>query len=91
MLQVTNDVANADDAPQWTDKPARNLDEARALNRIATLLLDAEKQKPLTDVQRLIVMQAKIRTDKILKRGEMTAEERTWLTRLAQLMLLSVF
>ena len=91
VLQVTNDVANADDAPQWTDKPARNLDEARALNRIATLLLEADKQKPLTDVQRLIVMQAKNRTDKILKRGDMTAKERTWLTRLAQLMLLSVF
>jgi hypothetical protein len=91
VLRVTNDVANADDAPRWTDKPERNLDEARALNRIATLLLDADKQKPLTDVQRLIVIQTKTSTDRILKRGAMTASERTWLTRLAQLMLLSVF
>lgn len=91
VLKVATHVSNADEAPQWTDEPALNLDEARALNRIAKLLLEAERTHPLTGVQRLIVTQAKLKTDQILQRGAMTASERTWLTRLAKLMLLSVF
>jgi len=91
VLKICTAVANDDETPVWTDEFTPNLDEVRTLNRIATLLLEAEQKRPLTDIQRLIVTQAKHKTQQILERGTMSASERTWLTRLSQLLLLSVF
>jgi hypothetical protein len=90
-LKIVTDVANADEAPEWTDTITPNLDEAHTLNRITKSLLDPELNHPLTGLQRLIVTQARIKTDQIIKRGTITATERTWLTRLAQIMMLSIF
>jgi hypothetical protein len=91
VLKVCQHVGNADAAPVWTNAPETDLDEARTLNRIATLLLAADGEKELSGVQRLLVSRAEIQTRQILERGTMTADERTWLVRMAQLMLLSVF
>jgi hypothetical protein len=90
-LKIVADVANADEAPEWTDTITPNLDEAHTLNRITKTLLDPESNHPLTSLQRLIVTQARIKTDQIIKRGTITGTERTWLTRLAQIMMLSIF
>jgi hypothetical protein len=90
-LKIVTDVADADEAPEWIDTPRPSLNEARTLNRIAKTVLDPESNHPLTSLQRLIVTQARIKTDQIIKRGTITDSERTWLTRLAQLMLLSIF
>ena len=49
------------------------------------------KDRQLGAVQLMTIGQAKNRTDAILARGAMTADERTWLVRLSQFMLLSVF
>lgn len=84
-------AANDDAVPVWTDDLDPDLDEARALNRIATRLLDEARDRELGAVQLMTIGQAKSRTDAILARGEMTADERTWLVRLSQFMLLSVF
>ena len=91
ILNVCRHTADADQAPVWRDDPGLHLDEARALHRIAGLLLEADGGEKLTSLQRLLVSQARNRTGQILERGEMTAAERSALVRLAQLMLLSVF
>jgi hypothetical protein len=91
ILNVCRHTADADEAPVWRDDPGLHLDEARALHRIAGLLLEADGGEKLTSLQRLLVSQARNRTAQILERGEMTAAERSGLVRLAQLMLLSVF
>ncbi len=89
--RITQSVADAAEAPMWTSDVALTLDEPRALERITTLLLETDAAKPLTDVQRYMVSTVRNRTRRILEKGAMTADDRTWLTRMSQLMLLSVF
>ena len=91
ILNVCRRTADADEPPVWRDAPGLHLDEARALHRIAGLLLESDGGEKLTSLQRLLVSQARNRTGRILERGEMTPGERSGLVRLAQLMLLSVF
>lgn len=89
--RITRSVADAADSPVWTDEVPLTLDEPLAMERISTLLLETDADKPLTDVQRYMVSTVRNRTRRILEKGSMTADDRTWLTRMSQLMLLSVF
>jgi hypothetical protein len=91
VLRITNDASNAKSAPVWTDAVEADLDEPKALHRIATLLLEAEGDRPLSSVQRMLVTHAKNKTEQIIERGTMNAGERTWLIRVSQMMLFSVF
>jgi hypothetical protein len=91
VLQVVRQAGDAETAPQWVDQVALDLDEPRALERITRLLLAAEMQRPLTDVQKYLVTTVQHRVQRILERGTMTADDRLWLIRMSQLLLLSVF
>jgi hypothetical protein len=91
VLQLVRHVADADVPPEWTDDVQNGLDEPRALERITTLLLEAEEQRPLSDVQRYMVTTVRNRSQRIIEKGEMTADDRIWLIRMSQLLLLSVF
>ncbi|MBM3969424.1 MAG: M28 family peptidase [Planctomycetes bacterium] len=91
VLKLIETTANADSAPEWTDEVQPNIDEVKAIHRITDLLLEAGEKKPLTDLQRLIVTQAKNKCQQILNRGTFTADDRKWLIRISQLLLLSVF
>jgi Zn-dependent M28 family amino/carboxypeptidase len=84
-------AANDDATPTWTDDIRPNIDEAKTLHRISTRLLAEAETRQLGAVQLLTIGQAKSRTEAILARGEMTTDERAWLVRLSQFMLLSVF
>jgi hypothetical protein len=89
--RITVAAANDDVAPEWTDDLQPNLDEARTMNRIASRLLDEAQDRRLSALQLLTIGQAKSRTEGILARGSMTPDERNWLVRLSQVMLISVF
>ena len=91
VLRVCRRVANAKTIPRWTDTTAPDLDEARALNRIATLLLAARGAHKLTAVQQIVVTSARDQTRQIIDRGRMTAGERSWLIGFSQFMLLAIF
>ena len=91
VLKLTRHVADAEQAPVWTAAAQGDLDEPRALHRITTLLLESEKQRPLTGTQRFLVTNVRNRTQQILKADKMSADDRTWLIRMSQLLLLSVF
>jgi hypothetical protein len=94
---VCRSVADADAVPLWTDKPSHDLDEVRTLRRITELLLKSDDEardegKPrLSQVQRFTVSNVHSRATQIIERGEVKAEERPWLIRSAQLLLLTVF
>lgn len=97
VLQVCRDIDKADATPAWTDTPQQDLDEVHALRRITGLLLELDdtarklgKQR-LTDVQRFLVSNVHVKSGQILERGELAAEERTWLIRSSQVLLLTVF
>lgn len=90
VLEVARAVADADAAPEWSDEVQPDLDEARAVHRITTLLLE-QTDRPLTEVQSLLVSHVRSKSGQILEKGEMSAADRKWLARYAQLLLLSVF
>lgn len=92
ILKLVQDIADTDDPPVWSKAVVGDLDEPRALERITTLLLEAENaERPLTDVQRYLVSTVRNKTRRILEQGTMSADERVWLVRMSQLLLLSVF
>ena len=91
VLKICQEVADADQTPEWTDDLKMDLDEPKAINRITTLLLKIEDDQKFNDLQRFIVSQAQTKTRQIIERGQMTPDERKWLVRMSQLMLLSVF
>ncbi|MEO1995194.1 MAG: hypothetical protein ABGZ17_07960, partial [Planctomycetaceae bacterium] len=88
--RIVTHVANAEQRPCWIDEVQPSLEEARAVHRITTLLSQREHIK-LTPAQQLLISFIKTQTQQIIDRGKMTPSERTWLTRMSQLLLLSVF
>lgn len=91
VLEVVRQAGQAEESPSWIDEVALDLEEPRALQRITTLLLEAEAHRPLTDIQRYLITTVRQRTERILERGQMTPEDRVWLIRMSQILLLSVF
>jgi hypothetical protein len=91
VLKVIETSANAETAPAWIEQVEPDIDEVQAVHRITDLLLQAGEKKPLTDLQRLVVTQAHHKCQHILDRGTFTADDRKWLIRISQLLLLSVF
>jgi hypothetical protein len=97
VFEVCRQVADAEAAPAWTDQPIRDLDEIRTLHRITELLLSTDdaaraRGKPkLNDLQRFAVSNIHSRTVQIIERGDVRSDERPWLVRSAQLLLLTVF
>lgn len=90
---ITRMAANSETLPTWTSKPPLDLDEATGLKRITEMMLDAAKKDEykLSDLQRMLVTHVNSRSTLILERGRMTQADRTWLSRTAKLLLLSVF
>ena len=91
VLKVVEGAANSETAPEWIDVVPPDLDEVKAVHRITDSLLQAGEKKPLSDLQRLIVSQAHNKCQQILDRGTFNANDRKWLIRISQLLLLSVF
>ena len=97
ILSIGRQVADSESPPVWTDKPVYSLDEVRTLHRITEELLATDdaaraKGKPrLSDLQRFTVSNVKTRAAQLLARGEVRPDERPWLIRSAQLLLLTVF
>jgi hypothetical protein len=97
IASVCRKVADADTAPTWTDEPAHELDEVRTLHRITELLLKTDDDATaagtprLTQVQRFTVANVHAKAAQIIARGDMKPDERPWLIRSAQLLLLTVF
>ncbi|WP_165700545.1 M28 family metallopeptidase [Alienimonas californiensis] len=97
ILAITVTTANDAEAPVWEANPSPDLDEARAVNRITGLLLEraASPENPtgrrFGTMQKVTLAQTKSVTEGVLERGVMTEKERSWLVRLSQVLLLSVF
>lgn len=91
ILKLTQHVGDSATAPTWSEPDEKNLDEPRMLHRITTLLLEADQEKPLTKTQKFLVTNVQNRSRQILEANKMSADDRTWLVRMSQLLLLSVF
>lgn len=87
---VTVATANHETRPEWTDHVVPAVDEAKAVFLITRSLLDRNDEQ-LSSAQRFLISFINVRTKQIVERGSMTPDERGWLTRMSQVLLLSVF
>ena len=91
VLAVLVEVVEGRADPTWTDAVKSGLDEPRALYRITSLLLEEERQKGLTDLQKLLISTTRNKCRQILNAGKITPDDRKWLVRASGLLLFSVF
>ncbi|GIS58287.1 MAG: hypothetical protein CM1200mP2_05120 [Planctomycetaceae bacterium] len=91
VLAVLVEVVEGRADPAWTDAVQSGLDEPRALHRITSLLLEEERQKGLTDLQKLLISTTRNKCRQILDAGKITPSDRKWLVRASGLLLFSVF
>ena len=93
MAQMIVQVANHDEAPAWNPKPAPDLEEARTMERVTQVMLteEAAGHRKFSATVRFIAGQTLAKTRYMRERGLLTADERVWLRRSAQFLLLSAF
>lgn len=93
IYRTTLNIANSDQTIDWVRSPELTLKEPQTLKRITELMMQAEKLKKykLSDFQSMIVSHVHSRSKLILERGKMTKSDRAWLTKMAQVLLFSVF
>ena len=93
MLRVARDLSNQPEAITWTAKPTPDIEEAKAVNRLTTKILDAGENGhlELTDLQRFFLSQVHLKTSFMVRRNRFSAEERKWLIRSTKILMLSIF
>ena len=93
MAQLIVQVANSDEAPAWNAKPEPDLEEARTMERVTQVMLaeEAAGRRELSATVRFVAGQTLAKTRYMRERGMLTADERVWLRRSAQFLLLSAF
>lgn len=85
-------LAQDDDAPVWDDKePKNDLEEIRTILVLVRRVLARPEIIPLTAKKREMVGGVEGRLDKIVKSGEVTSDDRSWLLWSARLLLATVF
>lgn len=91
ILQVSRTVADTSQPPVWVEADQLGLEEPKALLKITNLLLELDKQKPLTTTQRFLVTNVRVKARKVLEANKMTEDDRAWLVRMSQALLAAVF
>ena len=93
VIGISEEVANADARLMWTDEPPSDLSDAETLLRVCSVVqseVEAGRMK-LGVVEKVLVNQTIDRTESIIDRGSMSQDDRVWLVRAAQGMLLTLF
>jgi hypothetical protein len=92
ISDLTARLVNDDEAPKWDEKGLPpDLDEARTVLTLVQRVLSKPELYPLTKSQRELVGGVEERLGSIMKRGQVTGDERNWLVWMARLLLTTVF
>jgi len=93
MAQLIVQVANSPAAPTWNSSPQPDLEEARTMERVTEVMLaeEAAGHRKFSSTIRFVANQTLAKTRYMRERGVLSAEERVWLRRSAQFLLLSAF
>ncbi|WP_437225266.1 M28 family peptidase [Planctomicrobium sp. SH661] len=86
-------LGNTSDELKWEAPEYQKLEEAKAVLRVTEQLIDAENDGriKLSATQRFFVTQVKSKTGYMVRKQKVSDDERKWVARTAQLLLLSVF
>src|SRR5262249_36128325 len=90
IADLTWRLANDAEVPVWKEGGPPDLDEVRTVRTLLTRVLENPKSFPLTERQRALVAGAERRLADILRRGQLSRVERTWLVVTARLLLAAV-
>lgn len=93
MASLVVKVADSPLCPTWNTSPQPDLEEARTMERVTEVMLaeEAAGHRKLSSTVRFVASQTLSKTRYMRERGVLTAEERVWLRRSAQFLLLSAF
>lgn len=93
ISRMTQKVADAESIPDWTETPQHDVDDAETLLRILGIVLKADEQGQLKLLgpQRFLLSNVQTKVSEIVTRGHIRPEERPWIVRSAQFLLLTVF
>jgi hypothetical protein len=91
ISDLTWRVANDQQAPNWEEKGIADLEEVRTIWVVVKRVLTNPQAFPLTAKQRDVVSEVEGRLAEILKRGKVTASERTWLVWTGRLLMATIF
>jgi Zn-dependent M28 family amino/carboxypeptidase len=92
ISDLTWRLATTDETPAWDPSPPRlDIEEVRTVLALVTRALEQPRRCVLTGEQRDMIRGVRDRLAGILKRGQVTVAERTWLVWTARQLLLTVF
>jgi hypothetical protein len=93
ILDLVTQLGNSQSAIRWEPPEYQKIEEARAIYRVADQLLASEAagKIALTSVQRFFVSQVHSKTAFMIREQRVSDEERKWITRTAQMMLITIF
>lgn len=93
IARLVVQIANSPEAPTWNSSPEPDLEEARTMERVTEVMLaeEAAGHRKLSTTVRFVAGQTLAKTRYMRERGVLTADERVWLRRSAQFLLLSAF
>lgn len=91
MGELVMRLANTPQVPGWTDTPETGMEEVDLVLRVTGELVKPEYAGELNATQRFLITQAHNYALGIKKRGEIKDEERRFLVRSAQMLMLTVF
>ncbi|WP_437205619.1 M28 family peptidase [Planctomicrobium sp. SH664] len=93
ILDLVRTLGNAEEPPRWSKAEYQKLQEAQAIHRVAVQVLKQAEEGTLqlSSMHKFFVSQVKSKTGYMLKKGSVSDQERPWLVRSAQVLLLSVF
>lgn len=93
MASLIVKVADSPRCPTWNTAPQPDLEEARTMERVTEVMLaeEAAGHRKLSSTVRFVASQTLSKTRYMRERGVLTAEERVWLRRSAQFLLISAF
>jgi hypothetical protein len=92
ICDLMHRLANDDEVPAWESKELPpDLDEIRTVRTLVRRVLDQPKLYPLSAKKRELVEGVESRLTKIVDKGAVSAEDRSWLLWTARLLLATVF
>lgn len=93
MVALLEQVANDPITLSWNAEPTPDMEEARSLERVTETLLDEETagRRKLSTTVRFVASQMLAKVRYMQEQGRLSAQERTWLVRSAQFLLLNAF
>lgn len=87
---VVRRAADADTVPPWSPTPDHPFAEAVAVRDVIHLLQDHRDELKIQGLKATIIDNALTKLDQIVARGTITADERAWMLRTAQVVLFTV-